>query len=75
MRPIGALMKKIHCQPAYSVRTPPSNTPIAAPEPAIPPRMPSALLRSEPSANVTETMENTDGERIAPAIPWRKRRR
>jgi hypothetical protein len=55
------------------VRTPPSRTPIAAPEPAIAPRIPSALLRSAPSANVTETIEKTDGERIAPAAPWSSR--
>ena len=51
--PIGTLTKKIHSQPAYSVRMPPSSTPIAAPEPAIAPRMPSALLRSAPSSKVT----------------------
>jgi hypothetical protein len=64
---------KIHSQPAYSVRTPPSSTPIAAPDPAIAPRIPSALLRSDPSSNVTETIENTDGARIAPAVPWSAR--
>ena len=32
--------------------------------------MPSALLRSAPSANVTEMIEKTDGARIAPAAPW-----
>ena len=55
--PIGTLTKKIHFQPAYWVRTPPSRTPIAEPEPAIPPRMPSALFRSEPSAKVTVVIE------------------
>jgi hypothetical protein len=71
--PIGTLTKKIHSQPAYSVRTPPASTPMAAPEPAIAPRMPSALLRSEPSRKVTETIEKTEGERIAPASPWSAR--
>ena len=47
--PIGTLTKKIHSQPAYSVSTPPSSTPMAAPEPAIAPRIPRALFRSEPS--------------------------
>jgi hypothetical protein len=70
---MGMLMKKIHCQPTYSVKTPPRRTPIAAPEPAMPPRMPSALFRSAPSRKVTRTMEKTDGERIAPAAPWRSR--
>jgi hypothetical protein len=68
-RPIGTLTKKIHSQPAYSVRTPPASTPMAAPEPAMAPRMPRALLRSEPSRNVTETIEKTDGARIAPPRP------
>jgi hypothetical protein len=67
------LTKKIHSQPRYSVRMPPRRTPIAAPEPAIAPRMPSALFRSDPSSNVTETIEKTDGERIAPAAPWARR--
>ena len=66
---IGTLTKKIHSQPTYSVRTPPRSTPIAAPEPAIAPRMPSALFRSAPSAKVTSVIEKTDGERIAPAAP------
>ena len=72
-RPIGTLTKKIHSQPAYSVRMPPSSTPIAAPAPAMAPRIPSALLRSDPSAKVTSVIENTDGERIAPAAPWSAR--
>ena len=58
---------------AYSVRMPPSRTPMAAPEPAIAPRMPSALFRSAPSRKVTSVIEKTDGERIAPAAPWRRR--
>src|SRR5207248_7391407 len=71
--PIVTLTKNIHPQPAYCVRTPPRRTPIAAPEPAIPPRMPSALLRSGPSSKVTVTIEKTEGERIAPAAPWANR--
>ena len=46
---------------------------MAAPEPAIAPRMPSALFRSAPSRNVTSVMEKTDGARIAPAAPWTRR--
>jgi hypothetical protein len=30
-------------------------------------------LRSEPSSNVTETIEKTEGARIAPARPWSAR--
>ncbi len=46
---------------------------MAAPEPAIAPRMPSALFRSAPSRNVTSVMEKTDGARIAPAAPCTRR--
>jgi hypothetical protein len=42
---------------------------MAAPLPAIAPRIPSALLRSEPSWNVTVTIEKTEGDKIAPAAP------
>ncbi len=66
---MGTLTKKIHSQPANSVRTPPRMTPIAAPAPEMAPRIPSALFRSGPSSKVTEVMEKTDGERIAPAAP------
>jgi hypothetical protein len=66
---MGTLTKKIHSQPAYSVRTPPARTPMAAPDPAIAPRIPSALFRSAPSRKVTETIEKTEGERIAPPRP------
>src|SRR5262245_8399303 len=52
---------------------PPSSTPIAAPEPAIAPRMPSALFRSGPSSNVTNVMEKTEGDRMAAAAPWSAR--
>ena len=46
---------------------------MAAPEPAMPPRIPSALFRSAPSRKVTSVIEKTDGERIAPAAPCRSR--
>ena len=68
-RPIGTLTKKIHSQPTNSVSTPPTSSPIAAPPPAIAPRIPSALLRSDPSSNVTVTIEKTDGDRTAAAAP------
>ena len=71
--PIGTFTKKTHSQPTYSVRMPPSRTPMAAPEPATAPSTPSALLRSLPSSNVTVVIENTDGERIAAAAPWSMR--
>ena len=68
-RPIGTLIQNTHSQPAYSVSTPPSSTPMAAPAPAIAPRMPSALLRSAPSWNVTIVIEKTDGARTAERRP------
>ena len=46
---------------------------MAAPEPAIAPRIPRALFRSEPSAKVTETIEKTDGASAAPASPCKAR--
>ena len=70
---IGTLTKKIHSQPTYWVKTPPRSTPIAAPEPAIAPRIPSALFRSAPSRKVTDVIEKTDGESAAPASPWSAR--
>ena len=46
---------------------------MAAPEPAIAPRVPRALFRSAPSRKVTSVIEKTDGERIAPAAPCTRR--
>ena len=71
--PIGTLTQKTHSQPKYSVRKPPARTPMAAPDPAMAPRMPSALLRSAPSRKVTVTIEKTDGARSAAAAPCRRR--
>ena len=45
-RPIGALTKKTHSHPTYSVSTPPSSTPTAPPAPETAPHTASALLRS-----------------------------
>ena len=67
--PTGTLTKKIHSQPRYLVRIPPSNTPTAAPDPPSAPQMPSALLRSAPSLNVVVTIESAAGEMIAAPIP------
>ena len=52
---------------------PPSKTPAAAPEPATPPQIPSALLRSAPSWKVVVTIESAAGERIAAPSPWTAR--
>src|SRR3954471_15044400 len=69
-RPMGTLMKRIHCQPATSVSTPPSSTPAAPPAPPIAPHAPSALLRSEPSVKVVVMIARLAGEMIAPPSPW-----
>ena len=45
------LMKKIHSQPRPSTRTPPISQAVVAPKPPSAPQIPSALLRSAPSAN------------------------
>ena len=68
--PTGTLMKKIHSQPKYFVRTPPSSTPTAAPAPPSAPQIPSALLRSAPSSKVVMTIESAAGEMIAAPRPW-----
>src|ERR1700753_1431060 len=71
--PIGTFTQSTHSQPTYSVRTPPSSTPAAPPEPATAPQTPSALLRSAPSLKVTATIESAAGERIAAPRPWTAR--
>ena len=55
------------------MRTPPSSTPAAPPEPATAPQIPSALLRSAPSLKVVATIESAAGERIAAPRPWTAR--
>ena len=68
-RPIGALTKKTHSQPTYSVSTPPSSTPTAPPAPETAPHTASALLRSLPSAKVVERIESAAGAIIAAPRP------
>ena len=70
---IGTLTHSTHSQPAYSVRMPPSSTPAAPPEPATAPQTPIALLRSEPSVNITVTSESAAGESSAAPRPWAAR--
>src|SRR3954468_24445347 len=70
---IGTLTNRTHCQPRYSVSTPPSSTPTAPPEPATAPQTPSARLRSAPSAKVVVRMDSAAGERIAAPRPWSAR--
>ena len=73
--PTGTLTKKIHSHPAYFVRTPPKSTPAAAPLPPIAPQMPSALLRSEPSANVVMMIDSTAGDDDRRSDPLHRARR
>ena len=67
--PTGTFTHSTHSQPRPSVRTPPSSTPAAPPEPATAPQTPSALLRSEPSRKVVVTIESAAGEMIAAPRP------
>ena len=72
--PTGTFTKKIHCQPRYSVRIPPSSTPAAAPLPATAPQIPNALLRSAPPWLKDALMiASVAGEMIAPPSPWSAR--
>ena len=68
--PTGTFTNSTHSQPSVSVRMPPSSTPAAPPAPATAPQIPSALLRSDPSANVVVTIERAAGEMIAAPSPW-----
>src|SRR5205814_10334456 len=65
----GTLMKKIHGQLRYDVRTPPRRTPTAAPLPEAAPQMPSARLRSRPSRNVVISSDRPAGAKSAPPRP------
>lgn len=71
--PTGTLTKKIHSQPAYSVRMPPSSSPTAPPAPAMEPHTASARLRSGPSRKVTVMIASAVGEMIAAPRPWMPR--
>jgi hypothetical protein len=55
------------------VRIPPSSTPAAPPAPAIAPQIPSARLRSAPSANVVVMIDSAAGDTIAAPRPWTAR--
>ena len=67
--PTGTLMKKIHDQLNALVSAPPSSTPAAPPLPEAAPQMPSARLRSRPSANVVVRIESAAGESSAAPSP------
>ncbi len=67
--PIGTLTNSTQRQLRPLVRIPPSSTPAAPPAPATAPQMPSARLRSAPSANVTVMIDSAAGETIAAPRP------
>ena len=61
IREIGTLTPRHQRHDAYSVRTPPTIRPIAAPPPASAPKTPKALARSLGSVNITVTMDSDAG--------------
>ena len=69
MSPIGTLTNSTQRQLRPLVRIPPSSTPAAPPAPATAPQIPSARLRSEPSANVVVMIDSAAGETIAAPSP------
>ena len=71
--PTGMLRKKIHSQLRRSVKTPPSSTPAAAPNPPTAPQTPSAMLRSLPSEKVVIRIDRAAGAMIAAPRPWMAR--
>ena len=56
-------------QDRYSVSTPPSSRPMAAPPPAIAPKMPNALARSAGSVKVVVSSDSAAGASSAPKTP------
>ncbi len=66
---IGTFTNRTQRQEAYWVRTPPRISPIAAPPAVIAEKMPSARLRSLPSANTTVSRASADGDMSAPPMP------
>ena len=59
----------MYCQPAYRVSSPPAISPTVAPPAPSPPQIPSALLRSAPSANMFITIDRAAGSMIAAPSP------
>jgi hypothetical protein len=72
--PIGRLTKKIHRQPAHSVRAPPTSGPIATAAPTVAPQIPKAVPRSRPW-NSWERIASETANMAAPPTPWRPRAR
>jgi len=70
---IGMFTNRHHRQDAYSVNTPPSSSPTAAPPPEIAPKTAKALARSLAAWNVTVTKDSAAGASIAAKAPWNAR--
>ena len=70
---IGMLTNRHHRHEAYSVSTPPSSKPIAAPPPVIAPKTANAFARSFAAWKVTVTRERAAGASIAAKAPCRAR--
>ena len=73
MSAIGVLTPRHQRQEAYSVRTPPTTSPIAAPPPEIAPNTPNARARSFGATNVTVMSESAAGASKAANAPCRPR--
>ena len=71
--PIGTLMNSTQRQDSHSVITPPSTSPSDAPAVTTAVYMPSARVRSRPSAKLPTIIASTAGEAIAPPTPWAAR--
>ena len=69
----GTLTPRHQRQEAYSVSTPPTINPIAAPPPESAPNTPNALARSFGSVKVTVTMDSDAGAIRAANAPWSAR--
>ena len=69
----GMFTNRHQRQDAYSVSTPPSSRPIAAPPPEIAPNTANAFARSLAAWKVTVTSDSAAGASIAAKAPWNAR--
>src|SRR4029453_4206990 len=73
MSAIGVLTPRHQRHEAYSVRTPPTTSPIAAPPPEIAPNTPNARARSFGATNVTVMSDRAAGANTPAKAPPRAR--
>src|SRR3989441_5297617 len=71
--PIGRFSRKMKCQSATCVSTPPSTTPTAPPADATKPQTLMALARSAGSGKRSRITESATAWTIAPPMPWTPR--